>query len=85
KIALQGNNFNRAIGRIAGKGGSTIYTIENATKTRIVVNGRKVHFLGSEENVKLAKIAVHKLIVGAPANKVYGTLRTIVSKTSSYL
>ena len=76
-INIPKRGFERIRARLIGTNGKARRKIERTTKTSLAIYGKTVCIIGTTDNVKLAKIAIEKIITGAPHKNVYKTIRKI--------
>ncbi|CBH14636.1 Pre-rRNA-processing protein PNO1, putative [Trypanosoma equiperdum] len=79
---LQGDNLSRCIGRMSGSHGKTKHTIENVTRTRIVIADTHICIMGTTQNIRVARDALCDLIRGSPATKVYTRVRAVMNRVN---
>ncbi|KAM0671735.1 putative RNA-binding protein [Ordospora colligata] len=77
---LRGIHAERAIGRIIGREGKTKGAIEEFSKAKVLVKDQNVHILGVVEDIRIAKDAVCRLIMGSKPGSVFNRLRIINSR-----
>ena len=82
RAGLQGDNLSRCIGRVSGSHGKTRYTIENVTRTRVVLADTHIYLMGTQQNMRVARDAICDLIRGSPAAKVYNRIRNVMTRVT---
>lgn len=77
---LKSSHLSRAIGRIIGRNGRIKESIENFSRCKFILQDERISLLGCQENIKIAKDAIGRLIQGSEPSSIFNRLRVISTK-----
>ncbi|KAF7682430.1 Pre-rRNA-processing protein PNO1 [Astathelohania contejeani] len=77
---LKGDHLSRAIGRIIGIKGKILASIQEASRTKVIVVENTIHIIGAGDNCRLARDSICRLIMGSDPGKISTRMKNISAK-----